>query len=62
MYINYIITLAAATLVLEAPEAVPVGSNATYQCTSVEGNEVQWVVQPPDGNYYDEADQSVSRY
>ena len=55
--------LAVATLVLEAPEAVPVGRNATYQCcTSVEGNEVKWAVQTPDGSYYDEADLSVSIY
>ena len=46
---------------LEAPEAVPVGTNATYRCcTSVEGNEVKWAVQTPDGSYYDETSQIVS--
>ena len=46
---------------LEAPGAVPVGRNATYQCsTSVEGNEVNWAVHTPNGSYYDEVDLTVS--
>ena len=47
-------------LVLEAPEAVPVGRNATYRCISVERNEVKWAVQTPDGGCYEETNRHVS--
>ena len=61
MYKCILIILAVAMLVLEAPEAVPVGRNDTYQCsTSVEGNEVKWAILTPDGTFYDESQLNVS--
>ena len=55
-----LIILAVAMLVLEAPEAVPVGRNATYRCISFGRQETNWAVVTPDGKHYGQADINVS--